>query len=295
MDDLELVTDSQRRLYHQLQSAEMLTHVESHLGLLAALLDGSPADRFRRRIASAAAEAAGFAAWLRYDLGDDFHMLQRYRFASDAVTEAGDAGLRSYIRAYQGMVAAEREGPGAAAGYLASARQGAPRSLSRITRAWLVALHATALGHLGEARSAMRCLGQAQDDLDHASTDDRDPWMYDFDNAALAIRRGQCCLALGRPHRAVIAFEEALGGLPEPCARRGAEVRISLAHARLRCGDADEAARLGSVALTLLAARGSMAGLSRVRQLRNVLWAAGHLAATRTLDEQARALRGAGT
>jgi hypothetical protein len=69
-----LITDRQRRLYHELSSAEMMVHVQVHVGLLMSLLDSPQPDVLRHRIASAAAEAAGFAAWLWYDLGDLYTM-----------------------------------------------------------------------------------------------------------------------------------------------------------------------------------------------------------------------------
>jgi hypothetical protein len=68
IEDLEQITDRQRVLYHERSSAEILVSVEAHLGLLASLLRGSQPEPVRHRIASAAAEAAGFAAWLLFDL-----------------------------------------------------------------------------------------------------------------------------------------------------------------------------------------------------------------------------------
>ncbi|MBA2323437.1 MAG: helix-turn-helix domain-containing protein, partial [Pseudonocardiales bacterium] len=135
-DDLEQVTDLQRRLYHERASAEMLVHVRAHLGLLTALLDGPQTDRLRPRIAAAAAEAAGFAAWLWFDLGDLFRAQSLYRDASAAVGEAGDRGLGAYIRGYQGIIAARSEGPGHALTYLREASRMGRGSLSGTTSSW---------------------------------------------------------------------------------------------------------------------------------------------------------------
>ncbi len=73
-------------MYHELSSAEMIVHVQAQAGLLVALLDSAAPDALRRRVASAAAEAAGFAAWLWYDLGDLSTMNHCYRQAVLAVT-----------------------------------------------------------------------------------------------------------------------------------------------------------------------------------------------------------------
>ncbi|MGH3833893.1 MAG: hypothetical protein ACRDRS_26215, partial [Pseudonocardiaceae bacterium] len=49
VDDLELITDRQRRLYHELSSAEMLMHVQAHGGLLMSLVDCRPPRSWDRR------------------------------------------------------------------------------------------------------------------------------------------------------------------------------------------------------------------------------------------------------
>jgi hypothetical protein len=59
----------------------------------------------RYRVASAAAEGAGFAAWLWYDLGDLYTMSHCYRQAALAADESSNARLQSYILGYQVLVA----------------------------------------------------------------------------------------------------------------------------------------------------------------------------------------------
>jgi hypothetical protein len=83
----------------------MMVHVQAHVGLLVSLLDSPQPDSLRHRVASAAAEAAGFAAWLWYDLGDLYTTSHCYRQAGLAAKESSNAGLRSYILGYQGLVA----------------------------------------------------------------------------------------------------------------------------------------------------------------------------------------------
>ena len=55
VDDLELITDRQRQLYHELSSAEMMVHVQAHVGLLMSLLDNPQPELLQHRVASAAA------------------------------------------------------------------------------------------------------------------------------------------------------------------------------------------------------------------------------------------------
>jgi tetratricopeptide (TPR) repeat protein len=259
--------------------------------LLTALLDGHQSAQLRRRIASAAAEAAGFAAWLWFDLGDLGSCRRCYQEAAQAVSEAGDAGLGSYLKGYQGLVAAQLDDVRGANDHLREAVETAPRSLSGITRAWLMTLQAQAFAHAGQTEAATRAVHDAQNYLTESRAPGADPWMYDFDQGGLAAHSGVCYLAVNQPDQAVDAFTQALRLLPPSCDRRGAKIRIGLAHAHLIRGDADEALRLGVTALVTLAHRGSVAGLRSVRELRGAFVRAGLPAAASALDEQARQLQ----
>lgn len=289
VDDLELITDRQRRLYHELSSAEMMVHVQAHAGLLVSLLDSAAPDSLRRRVASAAAEAAGFAAWLWYDLGDLYTMSHCYRQAARAITESSDAALRSYILGYQGLVARAQGRPKSELGLFDQACQIAQRSASASTRSWLTVLAAGALARVGRSREALAALEAARSLL--AGQDSRtDEWMYDFDEGSLAAHAGTCLLTVGRPESAAAAFTDALRLLPPSCERRGAEIQVGLAAARLVSREVEEAQRLTLTSLATFAARGSVAGLQRVRELRGTFRAKGYVSAAAAIDERARAL-----
>jgi tetratricopeptide (TPR) repeat protein/DNA-binding XRE family transcriptional regulator len=292
VDDLELITDRQRRLYHELSSAEMMVHVQAHVGLLMSLLDSPRPDSLRHRIASAAAEAAGFAAWLWYDLGDLYTTSHCYRQAGLAAKESTNTGLRSYLLGYQGLVARAQGRPDSALGLFDQAHQTAQRSASDRTRSWLTVLTADALARVGRAREALATLDDARSLL--AGQDSRtDEWMYDFDEGSLAVHAGTCLLTVGRPDSAAGAFTDALRLLPASCERRGAEIQTGLAAARLASGEVEEAQRLTLTSLATFAARGSVAGLHRVRELRGMFRAQGHVRAAAAIDDQVRALKAA--
>ncbi|MGH4002261.1 MAG: helix-turn-helix domain-containing protein [Pseudonocardiaceae bacterium] len=289
VDDLELITDRQRRLYHALSSAEMMVYVQAHVGLLVSLLDSAAPHSLRRRVASVAAEAAGFAAWLWYDLGDLYSMSHCYRQAGLAADESSNTGLRSYILGYQGLVARAQGRPESALGFFDQARQTAQRSVADSTRSWLTVLAADALARVGRRREALAALDAARSLL--AGQDSRrDEWMYDFDEGGLAVHAGTCLLTVGRPESAAAAFTDALRLLPASCERRGAEIQLGLAAARLASGEVEEAQRLTLTSLATFAARGSVAGLQMVRELRGTFRARGYVSAVAAIDEQARTL-----
>jgi tetratricopeptide (TPR) repeat protein len=289
VDDLELITDRQRRLYHELSSTEMLVHVQAHLGLLVSLLDSAAPGSLRHRVASAAAEAAGFAAWLWYDLGDLHTMSHCYRQATLAADESCNTGLRSYILGYQGLVVRAQGQPESALGLFDEARRTAERSASGPTRSWLTVLAADALARVGRSHEALTALDTARSLL--AGQDSRtDEWMYDFDEGGLAVHAGTCLLTVGQSEGAAAAFTDALRLLPASCERRGAEIQLGLAAARLGSGEVEEAQRLTLASLETFAARGSVAGLHQIRDMRETFRAKGHLRAAVAIDERARAL-----
>ena len=286
VEELEEITDRQRVLYHELSSAEILVPVEAHLNLLASLLRGTQPEKLRHRIASAAVEAAGFAAWLWFDLGDQFKMGALYEMAGDLFGEAGNPALAAYITGYRAL-AAEASGLGREAVHQAAAAiDRAPAGTSRLARSWLSAIGANTLALTGDRSSALHLLGQACDHLDAAQG--KEEWMYDFDHSALAAYRGQCHLRLGQPREAMAAFEAGLASLPRSCDRRGAFLAIGLAEACLAERMLDAATHHAQRALAVFAMSGSLAGLRRVQRYRGLLADAGFDREAGDLDEQVR-------
>jgi tetratricopeptide (TPR) repeat protein len=156
----------------------------------------------------------------------------------------------------------------------------------------LTVLTADALARVGRAGEALAALDDARSLL--AAQDGRtDEWMYDFDQGSLAVHAGTCLLNVARPDSAAEAFIDALGLLPASCERRGAEIQTGLATARLASGEVEEAQRLTLTSLETFAARGSVAGLLRVRELRALFRTQGHLRIVSAIDDQVRALKAA--
>ena len=293
VEELEQVTAHQRELYHELSSAQMLLPVEAHLGLLLSLLDGALPDHLRRQVASAAGEAAGFAAWLWFDLGDSLKAARCYRLADQVLAPVGNPALWSYVAGYRALVTSAWGLATDAAAHAEAAVARAWRAASCLTRSWLAVIAANAHAVAGEARMAGARLGEAVEQFELSQAGSREAWMYEFDQAALSGYTGACLLRLGRPRQARAAFEEALAVLPPGHGRRRALVLTGLAEAHLAEGEPDGALRAGVAALALYAERGSASGVERVRRLRDGLARAGYRHAAAELDEQARAsLRG---
>jgi transcriptional regulator with XRE-family HTH domain len=271
---LEQMTDRHRLLYHELSSAEMLIPVEAHLSLLTSLMRGAQPEPLRHRVASAAAEAAGLAAWLWHDLGDQFKTGIFYRMAESLLTQAENPALAGYITGFRALAADTAGSRAEAVSHAEVARIQTPVTASKLVKSWLAAVSANAVALTGDHREALRLLDQARDLFESAQ--DREAWMYDFDHSALAAFQGQCLLRLGRPGEAIAAFEAGLAELSHDCERRRAGLMIDLAEACVPARDADASAHFARQALLTFASRGSVEGMARVQRLSAMLESAGY-------------------
>jgi transcriptional regulator with XRE-family HTH domain len=280
--DLEQITDRHRALYHELSSGEMLGPVEAHLSLLTSLMRGSQPEPLRHRVASAAAEAAGLAAWLWLDLGDQARAAMRYEMASGLLGQAANPALGGYVTGYRVLAAGAACVRAQAVCLAEMARAQTPLSASRLMRSWLAAVSASAAAQAGDQHGALKLIGQARDLFDTAG--DREEWMYDFDLSSLALYQGQCYLQAGQPREAMSAFETGLAGLPGSCARRRAVLMAELARACVPTGQLDAAISHAGQALDLFALHASAAGLDRIREFCEFIDAAGYQREARELQ-----------
>ncbi len=286
VEELEQITARQRILYHELSSAELLGPAEAHLRLLAALLRGTQPDHLRHRVASAAVETAGLAAWLWFDAGDRVKMAALYGMAGDLLAEAGNPALGAYVTGYRALIA-DASGRGREASrHAQTAWDLAPAMTSRLARSWLAAVGASTLALTGDRLRAADSLRQARDHLDAA--DGGEEWMFDFDRSALASYQGQCHLRLGQVREAAAAFREGLAAVPAGCGRRGAFLAIGLAEASLAAREVEAAKHQALGALAVFEKLGSAAGVLRVHGFRGLLAEAGHQREAEELDQHVR-------
>jgi transcriptional regulator with XRE-family HTH domain len=289
-EQLWLVTDRHRSLYHLLPAAQMIRPAEAHLATLSSLLHSGEDGTGCRQLAAMAQETAGLVAWLRTDLGDAHASEAVYRVADSLLPLSGDRALAGYVTAFRATVCADRGQYRASADYLLVATDQFGRNAPPMPAAWLQALRAEAAARAGDRPGATAMLRSAERSLDRAGEDTGTEWMYLFDHGRLAAHSGTCLLALGQPDGAEAAFTEAVASLPPRCIRRRADLRLKLAATHLARGDHATAMTLAIDALEGFVAAGSTQGLRCVRQIRaRVLRVAGR-AATAGLDERLREL-----
>jgi tetratricopeptide (TPR) repeat protein len=270
VDELESVTDAQRRLYQTLPSGTLWSAVDGHLRLRVALTQDSQPERVHRRVAALGGEAAGLLAWLAFDLGNERAREGLYDLALSLTAESGDAALDAYVRAFRSQVR-QTEGRPREALTLAS-QAAATTGAGRIGRvpAWLRTRHALALAEVRDEKACLIVLAKAEEALGHGGHGSDPAWMYAFDHERLTAARGDCMLRLDQPESAERAYREALDDLGEGSTRHRAELLTGIASAVLRQRRIDEACALARESLDVLGDQSPL-GVARVRRLRRDL------------------------
>jgi transcriptional regulator with XRE-family HTH domain len=295
IEELSLVTDRHRSLYHLLPTAQMLGPAEAHLATLSSLLRTGEDRTGQKRLGAMAQETAGLVAWLRTDLGDAHASEVAYQVADSLFEVSTDRALAGYVTAFRATVRAGRGEYRASDQYLTVAADQFGRVAPPMPTAWLLALRAEAAARANDRVAALAMLHGADGCLDRAGNDTGTEWMYLFDHGRLAAHRGTCLLALGHPAEAETAFTEAIGSLPGRCVRRRADLHLKLAATHLARGDHATAVALAADSLDGFAEAGSTQGLRFVRQFRARVLRAGGRRATADLDERLRDLASADT
>lgn len=275
VDDLEVITDSYRRLYHHLPSAQLVTPATTHLRTLTTVLGRGP-DGGRTRVASMAGETAGLVAWLQHDLGDRSASRVAYQMSDGLLDQAGDRALSGYVTGFRALTQAGQGSHLLSRSSLDAATAKVGRAGPAMTVAWLSALRAQAAASMGDRVRAYALLRRAELALDRSEAGAQADWMYLFDAGRLAGYRGSVLLQLARPKDAATALGEAIEAAPPECLRRRADLHLTLAEARLGQGDPPEAVRLALLATDSFIRAGSASGISAVRLFHTRLRDGGH-------------------
>ena len=269
VDELETVTDVQRRLYHSVPARSIWPLVEGHLRLLIDLTRAAQPEPVHRRVAALGGEAAGLLAWLAFDLGHERGRERLYDIALALTAEAEDRWLDAYVRGFRSQVRQLEGRPHAALALANQAVTTAGAGRGGSLQAWLLGQQAVALAEVKDGPGSMAALAAAEGALARGTEDDP-AWMYEFDYPRLTAVRGDCLLRLDRPADAEQAFQQALAERSHRGGRSEVELLTGMATATARQGRVEEACDLGMQSLDLAAADSEL-GISRVRQLRREL------------------------
>src|SRR6266545_5142210 len=158
IEQLELVTDHHRSLYHLLPTAQMLGPAEAHLATLSSLLRAGDDRTGQHRLGAMAQETAGLVAWLRTDLGDAHASEAAYQVADSLFEVSSDRALAGYVTAFRATVRADRREYRASAQYLMVAADQFGQAAPPMPVAWLFALRAEAAARANDRVTTLAML-----------------------------------------------------------------------------------------------------------------------------------------
>ena len=249
VDHLEGITIALQSLGPtQVSSRAVLGPVIGHLEALRQLLAGSLSSSQRARLCSLAADTAGFAGWLRWNMDDPDGAARYFVVALDAARESGDKALAAYLGGSAACQPPYRETPQRRLQQLQAV---AWTDATPSSRAWLAAKEADAHAMLGDEAGCLRALDRAERALEDAHGEDgaRRPRFSAIDATWLQGERGASLARLGRGDEARAMLLPVLERLGAECERDRLWLGTALASTYAQGGEPEEACRVAGEVL----------------------------------------------
>jgi tetratricopeptide (TPR) repeat protein len=243
----------------------------------------------RRRLCGVAAQLAGMAGNVSFDLRDPDKAQAYYDVAMTAAGEADDDALAAWVLANLSYLNAHRGATRAALEAVQGAAGRAARCANVTTQhAWLAALEAELHAGLGDAKAVRAALRRAERAVERARPEARRPGIDFFTPARLPAYMGSCYMLLGQAKLAQRFSSEALR-LLGPRARSRWFVRLDLATTLVQQGELEEACSVASQSLVVLSGDDWTLRLEqRVQDFRQTLEPFATADAVRTFNEEFR-------
>jgi transcriptional regulator with XRE-family HTH domain len=273
---LTAITGAQRRLDATTSAKDLARGVAAHVEVANRLFARAQDSPFAPRVAAAASEAAGFAAWLHADMYDIGTARSYYRLAIDRAQRAGQDLLAGYM--IGSLAAFEIDGEDAAFGLslLQDARQQIGETQHPTPRAWLDSIEALGLAVARkDGTAADRAIARATRAVEsNQATPPPWPWVFPFDYPKLASYRALVAVRLNRPAAALSAFAESMPAA-QPAPKQRAITMLEVATAACQDGTGkkdsdrvDESFRLACEALRVGIDYSSEKVIARARRFR---------------------------
>jgi tetratricopeptide (TPR) repeat protein len=240
----------------------------------------------RRRLCSAAAQLAGIAGAVMFDLHQPAKAKGYYDAALLAAVEAGDPALAAWLLANTSYLHAYRGDERAALDAAQGAVTFASRCMITTQHAWLASLEAELHATLADRCATEAALRRADRAMCLASTEARRPGIDFFNPAKLAAYKGSCFMLLGQPTQAREHCQEALA-LLSPAVHTRAFVELDLATTFAQQSEVDGACDVARATLTRMAPDERTPRLvRRIQDFRRSLDRNGSSRSVRDLDEE---------
>ncbi|MEV7011155.1 XRE family transcriptional regulator [Streptosporangium sp. NPDC051022] len=267
VERLEARTIGFHRLEFALPARAIYQGLTAHINELSNLLQNSPPDRLRRRLAATAGEAATLASWIAWDLKQPGQSISYDRVAALAAKESGHLIIQACTHAYKSYAVQGR----AAHEAVRQAQQFLPAQGDDATRAWLLSRQAEELAALGD-RHALDLLHQAEEAYSRARPHRERAWTRFLDPGRMAAFQLSTYVRLGDEHRVIEVGQAALSAIGHDTDRkRVAVVYADIAQAQLQIGDVAEGVAYGRRALESAQRSESTWGLQHLTTVEKVL------------------------
>ncbi|MEV4582010.1 helix-turn-helix transcriptional regulator [Nonomuraea jabiensis] len=232
VERLEARTIGFHRLEYELPASALYQGLTSHLNELSSLIHGAP-DRFRRRLAATAGEAATLASWLAWDLKQPMQSASFDRVSALAAKESGHPIIQACTYAYKSYATQDR----AALDAVRQAQHFLPKQGDDATRAWLLFLEAEHLAAMGDSQ-AVKLLGQAEEAFGRARPDRERAWTRFLDPERVTAFRLSTYVRLGDDRRVTDACQQALNSTDQDTDhKRTAIIWADIAQAQFQIGN----------------------------------------------------------
>jgi hypothetical protein len=269
---VHVITTAQRRLDGTTPSSELTEPVLAHLRMATRLQGHIWNPISAKAMTAAVSEVAGLAGWRHWDMNDVGSARRYYRLAVEHAQRAQDSLLSAYML---GSLASFVVHEGDANEGLALIRHAVTVSTEQrpaTADAWLAALQAVAHATAGDDSQTWRALDRAEAAVERITLEQQPPWpwIFPFNAQKIAHHRLTCAVRLRRPDVAHVAVDKlSLVG----CGHRKqtALVLLDLACAHAQEHEVDQALRVATTAIDLVAQTPSERVLSRVRQFRRTV------------------------
>lgn len=234
----------------------------------------------RKRFLSAAADLAGVAAFICYDLERHEEARRLWLLALRACREADNGGLAgATLRclAHQSLHLGRPDEALGLVGLAYSTAAGGGHGGVRLALAETAAYQGWCYAMAGDAQACRRSLGQAEDRFVRAAADEVPEWLAYFDAVELAALRGHALHVLARrePSAALAAqplLWQAVQARPASFARSRTLNLIALSISHLQAGDdLEQVVAVGREALGGVHALASPRSLVRLRGLERAI------------------------
>ncbi|MDP9866035.1 MULTISPECIES: helix-turn-helix domain-containing protein [Streptosporangium] len=267
IERLEARTIGFHRLEYVLPARAIYQGLTTHINELSNLLQSGPPDRFRRRLAATAGEAATLASWIAWDLKQVGQSASFERVSALAAKESGHPIIQACTYAYRSYAVEGHDAHEA----VRQAQQFLPAQGDDATRAWLLSREAEELAALGDRR-AIDLLHQAEEAYGRARPHRERAWTRFLDPGRMAAFQLSTYVRLGDERRVIEAGQAALSAVAQDADhKKVAVIYADIAQAQLQIGDVAEGVAYARRALDAVQRGESTWGLQHLTTVEKAL------------------------